>query len=223
MHCRFPVALAILGLSGAAHAQLVSRSLQSPEPAVADAPQPEASHDRWSARPIAVLGQFGTGTPVGLIGLMAEWNVTPYFAVEAGLGEGGGADTAGGPQTQPRPDPLQLALVPRLRAPLGPVALSVGAGVSEGGYQTRGRLFADWSETDLWMWDHATWLDADVALEGRGASGFQWRVLAGVSSMTNAASPDRCEPHYGDMCTPWTKNSVSLFYLGAAFGYAIDI
>ncbi len=185
----------------------------------------ESWTERWEGRPLTLLGQVGFGTPTGNLGALIEANVTSWLTLSLGVGESSfvGADGNRG-HTVDHASPLQLAAGARVRLPLGTLAVSVGAGVSEGGYERRWELFADSSESPLHIWDHAAWTNLDLALEGRARRGFQWRVFVGSGRMLHPGEGDRCEPAtQSDWCPGWGDKPITLLLIGAAFGYAFEI
>jgi len=187
-------------------------------------PVPEASG--WS-RPFAVQGVVGFGTPVGYAGVMLEYSPHPVFVVSLGAGIGSGtantdclksgySGVCGGPFV----DRLQLAAMGRLRVlRLRNSALTLGAGVSGGGYS--------WDEftTDQPAHksaDRAYWANAEIGYEHRSRSGFSARGFLGFAGMLNPGALHCVDTGVNsDHCPTVHKNSGEwLSYMGGSVGWA---
>ncbi len=114
----------------------------------------------------------------------------------------------------------------RLRWPFHALAVSAGAGLSQGGYE---RLmdgpFGDYTESPVYIWDNARWFNFDFAVERRSKKGLEWRVFLGAERLLNDAHADRCVPpdNETDWCPDWGGRSISLFTVGFAIGYAFEL
>jgi hypothetical protein len=156
------------------------------------------------------------GAPLGLIGAALDATPIPLFSVNAGLGRNS--------------DGWQLASMARVRTTTDRVAAGFGAGISVGRHTWNNGVCAfpmpcnpigvlpDVKRT----WERAVWGNAELLLEGRADSGFQWRVSGGVGWLLNPnASQCTVYPASADP-VPDCKGSggTKYPYLGFALGYS---
>ena len=103
---------------------------------------------------------------------------------------------------------MQVAWMSRLRLPLERWGLSIGTGLSYGNYDENTAI----SNEGQRRFAHALWLDSELGIEFRSASGMQLRLYGGAGYMISAAS---CAGPGADCSAPvWTP------YGGASVGYA---
>lgn len=169
--------------------------------------------DPWE-KPFAVEGQVGVGTPLGFVGAQAEYAPFPWLGLSGGIGLSD--------------DGLQIAMMPRLRVPLGSVALALGLGMSAGAEEQRacegpGGLCLDMDyegpEYDR-TWNLGVFGNAEVAMEVRARSGFVFRTSLGMALLLNAGDYD-CRGPDADTCIKDDSDVAVWFpYLGVSFGYA---
>jgi hypothetical protein len=168
----------------------------------------------WTERRLAVDVHAGFGTPYGLTGASLEFTTIPYWTLGGGVGT-----SISGPQ---------LAMSTRVRYPFGHGGVAFGVGASRGAYDTA----EAWMTDPLWTrhWDHAYWLNLEVSLEHRWATGVQFRMYGGVGSVLNPAAA-QCQPgNIGHDCNspggPFGLariNETTVPYLGFAVGYAFAL
>jgi hypothetical protein len=170
-------------------------------PAVVDVPHSDDGGDAWSRRPFAIMGVYGVGTPVGILGVVVEY--TPIRAITLSAGVGGS-------------DGAQFAFTPRVSLPLSDyVSFSVGGGVSGGHYREHSLYDGPGRE-----WRRAIWANGEASMEGRLTKGFSWRAFLGVGQVLNTPS-SACMDDEGVPCS--RTDLPSIVYLGGAFGYAFDL
>jgi hypothetical protein len=160
----------------------------------------------WSQRPLALIVHVGLGTPVGFVGLGAEYSFNDYLAVEAGAGINGV-----GPQG---------AAMGRLRLPIGDRALMLGAGVSAGPYRWREITFGDGRPAEK-EWSVASWGNLELAAEIRGA--YLFRFTTGYAVMgpaTEGTCIDAQDTDFSHCQLGHQDSGESLIYMGIAFGFA---
>jgi len=149
---------------------------------------PRSRRTSWTGDRLALLAHVGIGAPGGALGLDLDVAPIPYLALGASVGVSPG-------------EGLQLALMPRLRAPLGTLAggqktfLTFGAGVSLGRYVNDrevaglGALFlglGDGESPATQRYERALWTNFEVgldvySLEGRGF----FRTTLGFGQISN--------------------------------------
>jgi hypothetical protein len=117
---------------------------------------------------LAVEVQFGVGAPTGLLGATLEVSPTAWLVLNAGAGEGAQG--------------TQIATMGRLRLPLGDWAVAIGGGYSFGNYDDNKCWGHDCNDHDARSWEPAHWLNADLSVETRAASGFEWRLYTGFGT-----------------------------------------
>jgi hypothetical protein len=176
-------------------AGLGSALVASP-PAVADGVTSRA------ARAWGVVAHLGVGTPLGQLGLAIEHSPLPLFAIEAGLGVG---DEITGDD-----DALNLALWPRLRLPLGRVALTAGGAFSVARHVHHSLTYPSFEK----RWQPALRASLDGGIEVR-LWRIELRLFAGRMWVLNAESAD-CYAPPGVICSREAGTAWS--YGGLAFG-----
>ena len=167
------LAFAIASSSGIAQAQ--SDEAVWPE----DSIKRPAPGTAWRERPVAIEGHIGAGTPVGQLGVTADYSFLPEIAVGGGVGFGSGLETP----------TLHTAAIVRLR-PLYGIRNAFVANVA---YSTGGHKEL---ELDLGMGhggpqetyygaERAHWFQFDLGWERRAKSGFILRISSGFARMLN--------------------------------------
>jgi hypothetical protein len=219
MHDRLLIITGILLSPTLVHAQ--TPAVQPPPtyyaPAAAGndgtSPQPvEASSDRWYARPIAVEGHMGFGTPLGFAGAAIDLSPSRWFGGGVGIGAG-----AAGPQA---------AAMARFRIPLAEgLAFGLGGGLSGGNYEWKeGGVFSVFVDNpSSKTWKPAYWANADLAIEGRLESGFTIRGYLGRAAVINPSDGKCGAASASDLlhCETYHKmDGFALGYVGLAMGYA---
>ena len=171
----------------------------------------ETAHpaDRWRLPFTFWFHALSLG-PFGFLGFTADYSPARWLAIEAG-----GGYNVDGPQG---------ALWPRARVPL-----TRGFAVGGGPFLGVGNYDADNDclicGEDQATRRHRTWKPAIVgggllAIEGRGESGFSWKVYGGAGHVLNAGAIE-CTPASSQAeCTPGSV--LSMPYFGAALGFTLD-
>jgi hypothetical protein len=145
-------------------------------PCVAHAEEPEDAP--WNHEfSFDVVGGFGT--PFGLLGGVVGVTPVPWFTVELGVG-----GTPSGPQ---------LASMLRIRETKGEVRIGLGLGPSIGPRQAT--QIIDWADTveNVFTWDLAVRVNAEISLESRWGKAMELRGFFGVGMVAN--SPSACVNH----------------------------
>lgn len=179
---------------------------------------PAPPPDLWEEHRFALYGVAGFGTPVGGMGLMAEAAPARWLALDFGMG------------AALEDQAVQFVVQPRVRFGLDEhVGFSVGAGFATGAHDSAAEGTADMFVCDDACrytrvhrhWDHATWFDADVALEIRSARNVALRLFGGYGFILNAPatctsieSIDRCAE------APGPREGFGRLYAGVALGAA---
>jgi len=149
-------------------------ALLAPRVARADEAEPR---DRFRDRQQALSGVLGAGAPTGVLGVEYEQALVPWFALAAGAGMG-----AISPQAS--------AMV-RLRAVGERFGVGVGAGASYGGARIdKFDILGPGSHDDL---HGAVWLNSELYLERRNASGLLFRFDVGAGRSIRTASCEHVE------------------------------
>lgn len=176
----------------------------SPEAAVAEAP------DIYAVRRLALEAHIGFGTPVGALGIVAEYSVHPLLGLGAGIGMGSAPSNDSA---------LHGALLARLRPLRGKNdALVLGAAYSFGGFQRFELQISDSEPPPVaGRADWAHWAQFDVGWERRADKGFLIRLSMGAAILLNP-SDLRCSPADAAVCQPMT--SETLFTLDLGLGWA---
>lgn len=205
----FALALVIASSSGIARAQ--SDQVVWPE----DTIKRPAAGSAWRERPVAIEGHIGAGTPVGQIGVTADYSFLPEIAVGGGLGFGSGLDTP----------TLHTAAIVRLR----PLYGAHNAFVSNVAYSTGGYKEL---ELDLGMGhggppetyygaERAHWFQFDLGWERRAKSGFVLRISSGFARMLNPGDLEcvvRDPEISGPTCEVPDDAATTLFTMDLALG-----
>jgi hypothetical protein len=145
-------------------------------------PAPEARPARgsaWRERPTSIEAHLGLGTPVGGLGVSADYSLVPEIALGAGAGIGSGFDV---------PSTLHTAALARLRPVYGVRnAFVANLAYSTGGYQEP-RLdlgMGHSSATRRYGAERAHWFQLDLGWERRAESGFLLRISTGFARLLN--------------------------------------
>lgn len=194
-------------------------------------PPPPRAPTHAFEQTLAVMAQFGFGTPTGYYGAALEVAPTPTLVASVGLGLGSGPYCKA-KGTQPSSfdavcnrwhRDVQLALQARYRLITREhAALALGGGYSTGGY-TWVELTTDGPAYKTT--ERAHWTNVEASFEARHESGFSARMFLGYAWMLNPSALG---------CVGWGAGSSSfghcssghagdghrLFYLGAAAGWA---
>jgi hypothetical protein len=181
-------------------------------PCVARAEEPADSP--WN-RKFSLDAMAGLGTPVGFGGVVVGVTPVPWFTIEVGGGASGS-----GPQG---------ALMLRARQPEGEVRVGFAAGASVGPYQSTKTIDLFDTSLNRFTWDVAVWLNAELSIEKRWATGLEVRGFLGAGAVMN--SPNSCVHHDAEAGTgedhPCDSGTSAdgLFttvvpYIGVAVGYA---
>jgi hypothetical protein len=174
----------------------------------------EASTDRWFARPLAVEGHLGIGTPLGFAGAAIDYSPSRWFGGGVGVGAG-----AAGPQA---------AAMARFRIPLAEgLGLGFGGGLSGGNYEwVEGGAFSVFiDKPSSRTWKPAYWANADLAIEGRLEGGFTIRGYLGRAALLNPSDGKCGAGSASDLyqCQTFHKmDGLALGYVGLAMGYAFS-
>jgi hypothetical protein len=178
--------------------------------ASAEQPTEPVARKSWDAPLLVARGHIGIGTPLGFIGASAELNVMKYFAVQLGAGQNG--------------EGLQLAFMGHGRLPVSSdVALTLGAGVSEGAYAYRSNVL-DADHSNDTRWDAAVFLNGELGLEILSPGGFSLRMSVGVARLLNPGSVSRCTSGADPVpCAPTREKAHTFPYIGIAMGYAFSL
>jgi hypothetical protein len=157
--------------------------------------QPTPAHVPWT-RQIAVEGQIGSATPLGIFGVALDAEVLPWLSVSAGIGADM-FDRDDDYTCQCHWSLRQVALMPRLRRPIfgGNTFGSVGVGLSRNAQPDVGGQHSPLVRQD-----------DELALEHRFADGVRARAFTGIGFSLN-------QPHL-----PPFSGSI---YFGVALGYAV--
>jgi hypothetical protein len=185
----------------------------------------DASAAVWNKR-FALHAITGLGTPVGYLGVVAEYSPIPVISLGVGAGLGGGTETNECDARDihvcsgPFKDRVQVAASAYVRpVRRGQVAMLIGGGFNAGGYS--------WDEfTD--QPSHKTtarayWANIELGVERRSNAGLVVRGFIGYSQMLNPDSlecvqtginPGHCEEEHQD-------DGDQLIYLGGSLGFAL--
>jgi hypothetical protein len=168
---------------------------------LAEAPEPAALPEPpspWATRPMTFEAHLGFGTPVGTLGVVVDYLVTPAFSLGGGVGLGSGpsdgADVHGAIGARARPAQGRNS------------ALVLGAALSTGAYRRFTLdLFGSGGYRASATWAH--FLQGDIGWEGRSDKGFVVRVTVGIAAMLN---PDAlCTPGAYDGCGAFPRGGHS--------------
>jgi hypothetical protein len=235
MYGRLGTSCVLITIAGVAHAQPVSSPAEGQplptqdnvaieqQPSENNAPYTEwlRRHPRTSVSEDHLLlrGHVGIAGPAGSLGVDVDMIPLDWFALEAGIGVS--------------PNGLQWAVTPRLRYPIQPKRMFLGAGVgaSWGRYssESAGGLLAVLDQGEHYYaprhWSIARWYNFEVDLdrytdEGRGAMHLAW----GIGSMQNPTDYTCTPTVSGDTTSPCDPNPphklVTLYFV---FGYGFSI
>ncbi len=197
----------------------------------------------WADRRLVLEGVLGFGTPVGLAGVMARFDVAPWVSIGAGIGR-----TLGGPQCAA----LILGRLPVARSRKALLALTLESGYSTGAAYDYDPNPSCWDCAHMWTRPvyhvrNAHWVDMELGLEVRFASGFSVRPFAGIAKLVNPGSatcktydqvtrdwsPAPCDPpinrasegssaFFPNLDGP-SGDGDMIFVLGIAIGYAFAL
>jgi hypothetical protein len=143
-----------------------------------------AAEDPWNNHHrVGAELSLGVGTPLGFGGAALDLTPIPYLTLSGGFGFARNitCDGSNGPQ---------IAFMPRARAPIGPIAIAFGAGLSLGSYAYQPSC--PFEQDAVRQWDTAYWYNMEGSLEYRMPSGVQFRVFLGKSLLLNGGDY-RCE------------------------------
>lgn len=161
----------------------------TPEPPPAPPPPPPP----WEVRPLTVEGHLGAGTPVGLIGIMVDYLLSPAFSLAGGVGFGSAPDDSPGPHG---------AVMARLRPARGEKnAFILGGGFSIGPYRRLGSALGDYGTSV--SSDLGYFFQGEVGWERRTPKGFMVRLTAGIAAMLNPGSLSCKDSSYSDRVTSY--------------------
>jgi hypothetical protein len=196
------------GMSGAARAALMAVGVSSALCAIFTAPalaQVDAGDELTPAAPpsrapwtrqVAVEGQVGSATPLGLFGVAVDVDLVPWLSISTGVGtdifDEGSSDDC-----QCRWGLRQVALMPRLRRPIFDRDTFVALGIG---------LSRNAQPDVVGLHTPLVRQDDELALEHRFENGVRARAFAGIGFSLN-------EPHL----PPFSGS----LYFGAALGYAV--
>jgi hypothetical protein len=198
----------------------------------------------WSDRRLVVEGVAGFGTPVGLAGVIARFDVVPWISI----GGGGGLSPGGVEYTG-----LVLGRPVLVRGLKALTALTLEAGYSAGGTYDVNPNHSCLINDCRQEWTHpvyhlrnAQWIDVEAGVEVRFLSGVSFRVFGGIAKLANphsatcktydlqtdAWTPAPCAPPieqanrgsalFPDISGPSGAPDL-IFVLGGAVGYAFAL
>jgi hypothetical protein len=149
----------------------------------------------WT-RQIALEGQIGSATPLGVFGVDVEGDLLPWLSISAGVGADL-FDRDDSYDCQCHWSVRQMALMPRLRRPIfdGGTFVALGIGLSRNAQPDAGGLHTPLARQD-----------DEIAVEHRFENGARARVFTGIGFSLDG-------PHL-----PPFAGSI---YFGAALGYAL--
>lgn len=170
----------------------------------------------WIEHPWEFEAHLGAGTPVGGIGVTADYSVVPALALGAGIGIGSGLDG----------ETPHAAAIMRVRPFYGVRnAFVTNLSYSVGGYKELSLdLGMGHSSTDRVAGaDVAHWAQVDFGWERHAASGFLFRVTGGFATMLNpgdlqCTEVDRFEGT-STSCSAY-RSDVTIPTFDLALGYA---
>ncbi len=169
--------------------------------------------DVFSRRRLAIEAHLGFATPVGALGAVVEYSVTPFLGLGAGFGVGSGPEDGNN---------LHGALLTRFRPFRGKTnALELGAAYSFGGFRKFELNIGDSpppNVADRADWAH--WAQFDIGWEHRAEKGFLMRLSLGGAVLLDPADL-QCGSSFvsgASSCAP--TDHETLFTLDLAIGYA---
>ncbi|HEY4059171.1 MAG TPA: hypothetical protein VGM39_21290 [Kofleriaceae bacterium] len=126
-----------------------------------------------------VSATAGLATPVGEVGLEYTYLFTQHLELSGGVGLANMLRTRNenGDSTSINP---QLAIMPRLRHPMGNAAFVIGAGLSGGTYTVQSSAF---SSDDYEAITRALWLNGEVGFEWFPGGGMAVGVYGGYGTV----------------------------------------
>jgi hypothetical protein len=192
--------------SSVSSAALAVPSIQTDAPVVAEA--------RPFHGPLHVEARVGGGTTVGLVGVVAEWNVAEVLALGAGIGTNG----------WPVVGASARARLPVWRTSKYQQALTLEPGYSRGKYQGGADLYpgaclhSDRCLVEL-VPETVHWLQAEVGWELRARSGITFRAATGAAWLMNSIDW-RCTKEGEPAACEGKSAETTLSVLTLALGYA---
>ena len=210
-------------LAGATTAQAATdaqarqpQNQQQPAPRPAPEPVP---------RKTSIHAVAGFGTPVGEIGIEAVHRFESNFEVAAGIGAGANALEAAA-KGSPIGNPVQWAMMPRLRLGGARSALTMGAGISGGNYAViRGCGLGQSLEQDggcagssVLAVGYVLWSNLEIGGEVWNPTGLSFRYFVGYGHVLTPGAL-HCVNSLPP-CTNPPSEGQDLPYIGLGIGYA---
>jgi len=149
-------------------------ALVAPRVAAADQPPPP---DRFRDRPQALSGVLGAGAPTGILGVEYEHALAPWLAVAGGAGMGAVSP--------------QASAMARVRAAGERNAAGIGLGASYGGARVENFDILGPGSHDVLR--GAVWLNSELFVERRTATGLVLRLEGGAGRSVRTASCQHVE------------------------------
>jgi hypothetical protein len=166
-----------------------------PAPTVPTMPDP--------ARSTAVYVEWGLGAPLGISGIEGVHRLGTWFELSAGLGEGLAASSN-------HRQPLQWAMMPRLRLGDDHTAFTIGAGLSAGEYGEVPLCIEEDCNNNTAPTRYVFWANTEMGGEHWFSRGLALRYFAGYARGCTTAS-----------CTATAYGApLAIPYAGIGIGYA---